>query len=550
MRGSLVLIETAGNQRFIFATNKLAENLGASQMIWRVGVEFVLDAVTKLTGRKIFDLDPVITRGNLLNAHLNPPLADGEPGIEIITASSGKALLIVGSREIGKAIVSEVTRRALAEAPGVEVRGFVGPEIDLEGTDPDTEIRRVHQGITGLRGEIPGPEFRFLRLPIVAPCATSGFPASHENQRDLDYREAQPDSGLRSEISFAKRRQVDLAILRMHGSLAMEAVRLPRNTFELEALQTGQKSVRGALTVAHTSPLEWLAVVHADGNGLGKIFMNFGRKAGAQRDWRRCVSAMRAFSLGLDACTEAATRTALQKSFERKESSDQFLAALPLVMGGDDLTLVCDGRIAVRLTHEFLDCFQKETAKCEGVSSIVDNGLTASAGVAIVKPHFPFHLAYELAEALLKSAKKRKPASALDFHVHYDASGGDLEPIRSRLYLDAGSTRLLSRPYTVDCGAWRCLEEAVTRLRSDSENDEPATASSILHELREAVFLGRDAGEQRLQWLLKRRGPGDGLSRLLADLHGAPTLFREVRDGRVVHETALLDLLEIQEFWQ
>src|SRR5207248_5808634 len=82
--------------------------------------------------------------------------------------------------------------------------------------------------------------------------------------------------------------------------------------------------------------------------------------------------------------------------------------------------------------------------------------LTACAGVAIVKPHFPFALAYDLAEELLRSAKsvkhrlspaaqggpKRMPASALDFHVLYDAGRTRLDTLRVPVHHDGEILRL------------------------------------------------------------------------------------------------------------
>jgi hypothetical protein len=93
--------------------------------------------------------------------------------------------------------------------------------------------------------------------------------------------------------------------------------------------------------------LEWLAVIHADGNGLGQLLLDFDRwiaqmQPGAQgRDY---LKAYRRFSLALDVCTAKAFGTALtnlqQRRQQRPQGAESEVPVLPLVLGGDDSDIV------------------------------------------------------------------------------------------------------------------------------------------------------------------------------------------------------------------
>lgn len=444
----LVLIETSGNQNFIFATNKLKENVGASELTYRVGTQWLLEIVADLNN--IPELrDSQSLRQNLLKNDTNPCIENSDKEIEIIVAASGKALLITKTEAIAKEIITRITTKALKEAPGIDVSGVW---VEFDWKNPINEyIKEVYREFEKVHSRLYSPSFRFLRLPICAPCETSGLPASSV--------ETNPEKKKIpvSAVSLAKAKNANDSLNRMQKLVNNLDFKFPENTNNLEK---------------DFDNLQWLAIVHADGNGLGQIFMNFEKYATDNRDY---INKMRRFSLALDLCTEEAFKQAITV-FETKEKSRyKILPVVPLVLGGDDLTVVCDGKYALEFTREFLQAFEKETQKpnLPDVGNIIteiaqkglnSKGLSACAGIAIIKPHFPFSVGYKLAESLLKSAKKVKnkvkdndnqdqtiSCSALDFQIVYDSSGIDLELIRDRLSLEEADnkTLLYKRPFVI-----------------------------------------------------------------------------------------------------
>ena len=306
---------------------------------------------------------------------------------------------------------------------------------------------------------------------------------------------------------------------------------------------------------------DWLAVIHADGNGLGQIFLDFGEASNCKgpENWCEYLNKLRRFSLALDECTIRAYGFAVNNLYEHlkallaqgsnkvtlNENGQIVLPLLPLILGGDDLTLICDGRYAIQFAKDFLSEFENETAKNEVIKPIAGNALcverlSSCAGVAIVKPHFPFHAAYGLAKDLLQSAKTVKsklqhkcrgesvpyPASALDYHILYDTSSVDLERIRGHLRVDAGErTHLYARPYLVtskkdlenfragvseerhEADEWRErrywteLEKRVNAMKAKEERNpnRRLLPNGMLHDLREGLFMGKEVADGRMK---------------------------------------------------
>jgi hypothetical protein len=128
-----------------------------------------------------------------------------------------------------------------------------------------------------------------------------------------------------------------------------------------------------------------IAVIHADGNGLGMLIPKL-RENGME---------LSEFSRQLDLATSEA--------FNRAKSDN--MSIRDVILGGDDMVVICNANDALKFTKDFLKFFEEETAK-----PIKDGGLghklTACAGIAYSNEKYPFHYAVSLAEELCDATKK------------------------------------------------------------------------------------------------------------------------------------------------
>lgn len=177
----------------------------------------------------------------------------------------------------------------------------------------------------------------------------------------------------------------------------------------------------------------WVAMVHIDGNGMGRVVQRVGSDS----------SRFKAFSMALDDATKVAAQAAF-RAITPEAGWRGSIPIRPIVIGGDDLTVVCRGDLALGYAQAFLASFEEVTESMMrrlGISNDIPK-LTACAGVAFMKSSYPFYYGYSLAEALCGEAKAdaKQPGrmvngvapSCLMFHKIQDSFVTEFKEIKER----------------------------------------------------------------------------------------------------------------------
>lgn len=171
-----------------------------------------------------------------------------------------------------------------------------------------------------------------------------------------------------------------------------------------------------------------VAVVHADISGLGQVFRQITRQA---RDPAEVRTAAQCIEDAIAAAARGASEAALlDHAVDVDVDGHAVLPARPVIVGGDDITIIVRADLAMAFACELLERIEQATQDAfRGVRQLgLPSHLTACAGVAIVGASHPFLAANRMAEGMCRNAKTwvkaramvegtAVPASALTFGV-------------------------------------------------------------------------------------------------------------------------------------
>lgn len=468
MNKYVMLLEIGKKQQYIFRSNKLAENIGAS---------IIIRNATEADAREYY-------------AKYNP---------DVIYEGGGNSLYVFSSKEVGISFAKKYSLNLMKQYPGITLY-LVGYELE--------ENQTVKEGIAQCYRLLADKKNNRLHTATTIDygktlrCATTNMPATDsqklfgEGQAHLSKeRTAKPMSGesLVKYNSSGSQKDIFKDLLPNGYCFPTESDKLGRSK--------GNSS--------------YIAVVHIDGNQMGEKMRKFNDRHEKQETEtieefdKRYIKALGDFSQLIRNQYETSVKEMVQVLADNlssnknglKETLDlqnNDLPIRPLILAGDDICFIADGRIGIELARICIEKIQEK--------EIMGVPLNACGGVAIVKAHYPFSRAYELAEELCQNAKNQiqangPDASYLDWHVDQAELDDSLSAIRKD-YIADDQSELCMRPYLVGktqienqtipnsmdnfYNAFRILK------RADFTSGEKVARSKIKG-LREVLRKGKDA---------------------------------------------------------
>ena len=454
MKQYLYGVDVQGIQSYIFATDKLKEIAGASELVEQVCSQFFEACL-----------------GSAYQAN------------QVMRKAGGSIRYVFTDREVCERLVRHFPRYVAERVPGLTSSQAVVPIDGNLKMASEALNRRLRQA--RLRPPTPSD----LGWMIHERARRTGLPGVAYDRSDVI------DEQQKSKLAAATDSQL------LYKKLIGPHRHTDRHfAHDLSDLTPGDDRA-------------YIAVVHADGNGLGQLIQTLLDKLNGEQQLR----GYRTFSAKLQDATEAAVQWAFHHINDDEALVDPAVQRLwirPVLIGGDDVTVIMRAGLALRFTALFLEAFERETterfshfAADNGVSEYFKNGLTACAGIAYVKENYPFHYAVDLAESLCTWTKVRakkidpdRAPSALHFHKVQSSFVGD--------YNEIVDTQLTTEKHTLTAGPYFLSTQAdyltIAELRDyvDYVCSPKAPAGPLRNWLGE-LQQNKEQAEQRRQRLVQ-----------------------------------------------
>lgn len=430
-----VVLEVGGIQKYILSTGKLKEMIGGSELIESLSAKYLDD----------------FAQNNHLNVlkEIRKPV-DNE--LLPLQRNAGAMHLLFSSEAKGREFLKNFGKKLLEDFPGLPIFGAL-EECEFTSSGIREAKFKLSNKITDQRNKYPTSTGMQL-LPICAVAPLDGEPAigkenygknssgeiislsskTKRNEQLLEdskgrLREIEPDEGVGPDLKWSD---------------------------DLEEIACGSEKV---------------AFIHIDGNDLGKRFRQelenisdketdedkTGQQSSSEDRYQNAINViktMSALSNTVKETTTAAFKKGLSECLKHTKLTDntgkKLVPARPLVLGGDDVTVVIRADLALYFIDAFVKEFERYSNQELGKKNPNDK-LTVGVGMVVCPTGYPFLKAFDLSEELVKNSKEltaqmENRPSSMDYIVITNDTENDIDSIRAHLFTAEDGSKLTAKP--------------------------------------------------------------------------------------------------------
>ena len=458
----IVKLEFKRIQTFLFSSTRLKDMVGSNALLGNVirlelcqtALKYACDVTQQVDIAIRDDVLATISQGQdgqLAEFYGDDPASLWKKGI--LSRDGGHLVVAVADTQQAGLLVEALVAQTERLLPGIRTDVTLG-----------TLEHGVFEAIDLDHGNVPRPP-DFPILPVFQPCEVSQNALAEKKQQygSTGALETRYISG----ASYRKRIFMQQAQQDNNESGASFSADIASQLMSYFHTQCGtQPGDLSQLVEDHQKRRGYLSVIAVDGNNMGGRLKQWlaksrqqGEGAASSQDWLKEQEQVEQFFYSARVAMRNATFQALNSLvevlLEQFHEPPEYLPFEILMLGGDDLLVLCEATYSFRLVHDLQKALQNsDNCLADG------DPLGVCAGLVVAKQTLPFHQLHSVAEHLLTSAKiasRNLPdsQSVIDWHVATQSWVDD--PINERktqlmrhLRFDDGSRQslvLTQKPY-------------------------------------------------------------------------------------------------------
>lgn len=423
----LAMYDVRGIQKYIYSTSKLKDAMGASQLIENIITDALGEACKKSGVKDVVLLWDDEEKAFTYDAKKHD--------VEVLYIGGGNAYVMFRDRALCKKINEYMSRYIIEHTYSLQLAVAC---VDVT-KDYSKDYNNIFKEMNKVKSNMTDSKPLGALLPVMEIELKTGLPVVN-----MEKGKYKADS-YRGNVS----KETYLKMEEKNKGIKEERIDKILDNYARRGIDSR------------------IAVVHIDGNNMG---LRIRKLIKGIDDYVKAVNKMREISHNIK-YSYLNTFNNMKDKFENmgKANSEDGNSLVKkfvrkVIVAGDDITYVCNAYIALDTVRYFCEEISKLSMYGEDIQ---EYGFSVCAGIAYVNSHFPFGIAYEVAESCCDSAKEaakkdsnkayykndqgcfEKTGNFVDFQICKNIQCRDLEQVRKKEFISPAGEMLMQRPYYI-----------------------------------------------------------------------------------------------------